>query len=1036
MNAVTDHYRLFFKESPLPMFVYDVGTLKFLEVNDAALYHYGYSLEEFLQMTILDIRPAEDIPLILEHLKKIYRQIEKSGCWRHLKKDGSIIWVEITAHETIFEGRQARFVLVKDITEQRLMQEAFRLAEEKYRKLVELSLVGIYIIQDGKFLYVNPHLAEITGYSQEEIINTKTIADLVYEDDRELVFQNIQKRFSGEADKIRYSFRGKRKDGNIVFVEVHSTITEFNGKPAIIGTLLDITERKNAEEALRYHYEIGKLIVKISTNFVDLSADEIDIGIERALKEVGEFIDVDRSYVFLFSENMRRMDNTHEWCARGIESEIESLKNVPTAQMPWWIEQITRYNVINIPNVNELPEEAINEKKIFLSQDIKSLICVPLIHGKNLLGFLGFDSVQKKRIWGEEAATSLLMLGEIIANALRRKVVEKQLEKLSSAVKQTGDSVVITDKEGIVEFVNPSFIQLTGYSSEEVIGKKLNVLKSGKHNSKFYKKLWDTICSGKSFQTEIVNRKKDGMLYQQDCTITPIKDGKGEITHFISTARDITERIRIEETRKRLTAILEATTDFVSSADLNHNILFINRAGRKLVGIGEFEAVTNLKIADFHPTWASDIILKVGVPTTLCEGTWHGETALLTRDGNEIPVSQVIIAHKDSSGNVEYISTIVRDITEIKKAEEALRLSEEQYRLLVENQSDLLVKMDLDGRFLFVSQTYCDLFGKTKEELLGSIFMPLVHEEDRNHTAEKMKNLFKPPYTCYVEQRAITKYGWHWLAWSDKAELDENGKVVAIIGSGRDISDSKKAEQEILLANIKLEHLLKEATKRKTELEKLSNDLVFVEERERKKFSRELHDSLGQALTALKINLDLSDTTMQEDILKSKEYIEECRNLVDEAVREVKQISYDLRPSVLDDFGLNAALRLQTSQFQKRVGISTILNLEVEDRRYDPTIETVIYRIVQEILTNIVKHSQANQVSIQLFKRDNVLVLTVSDNGIGFDMDKLTKREEQEAHFGLRNIQERVEFLGGKLYIDSTMGKGTEISVEIVLKEK
>lgn len=1034
MATSPDPYKLFFKESPLPMFVYDVETFKFLEVNDAALLHYGYSLEEFLKMTILDIRPAEDIPLILEYLKNKYKEIEKSGSWRHLKKDGSIIYVEITTHETNFAGRPARFVLANDITEQKFIHEAYRASEKQFRTLVELSLVGIYIIQDGKFLYVNPKFAELAGYTQQEIISSKTISDLVYEEDRELVFKEIQKKINGETDNVRYSFRGKRKDGNIAFVEVHSTLTEYNGKPAIIGTLLDITERKNAEESLLYHYEIEKLFVNISTSFVELSADEIDLGIERALKEVGEFIDVDRSYVFLFSENMTKMDNTHEWCARGIESEIESLKNVPTTDMPWWIEQVERYSVINIPDVNELPEEAKKEKNIFLSQDIKSLICVPLIHGKKLLGFLGFDSVREKRIWDDKAATSLLMLGEIIAHALQRKVVEKQLEKLSSAVKQTGDSVVITNREGIVEFVNPSFIQLTGYSSEEIIGKKLNILKSGKHNSKFYKKLWDTIHSGKTFQADIVNRKKDGTLYQQNSIITPIKNRKGEITHFISTARDITERIRIEETRKRLTAILEATSDFVSSADLNNNILFINRAGRKLVGIGEFENVTNLKITDLHPKWAGDIILKVGVPTTLRNGTWLGETALLHRSGNEIPVSQVIIAHKDTSGKVEYISTIIRDITEIKKAEEALRLSEEQYRMLVENQSDLIVKVDLDGRMLFVSQTYCDLFGKTKEELLGKTFMPLVHEDDREQTTEKMKALFKPPYTCYIEQRAITKYGWRWLAWSDKAELDENGKVVAIIGSGRDITAQKKAEQEIVNANIKLEELLKETTKRKTELEKLSNDLVAVEERERKKFSRELHDSLGQILTTLKINLDLTSKTLTEDILKSHDYIQECRNLVDEAVREVKQISYDLRPSVLDDFGLNAALRLQTSQFQKRVGIPTTLNLEVEDQRFHPTIETVIYRIVQEILTNIVKHSQATQVNIQLFKRDNILVLTVSDNGIGFDTDKLNILEEHEAHFGLRNIQERVEFLGGKLYIDSAMGKGTEISVEIILK--
>lgn len=1034
MVVSTDPYKLFFKESPLPMFVYDVETLKFLEVNDAAVLHYGYSTEEFLQMTILDIRPAEDILQFMEHIKRIHQQIEKAGCWRHCKKDGSVIFVEITTHETNYDGRPARYVLANDITEQKLIHDAYRASEKQFRTLVEFSLVGIYIIQDGKFLYVNPEFARIAGYPQQEIISSKTIADLVYEEDRGLVFDVIQKKINGQTNNQRYSFRGRRKDGSIAFIEVHSTVTEFNGKPAILGTLLDITERKNAEESLRYHYEIGKLFVKISTSFVELPADGIDLGIERALKEVGEYIDVDRSYVFLFSNDQKTMDNTQEWCARGIESQIETLINIPTAKMPWWVEQIERYNVVNIPDVSYLPEEAKSEKEIFLSQDIKSLLCVPIIHGKNLLGFLGFDSVREKRIWDEEAATSLLMLGEIIANALQRKVVEKQLEKLSSAVKQTGDSIVITDKEGIVEFVNPSFLQLTGYSSEEVIGKTLSILKSGQHNSKFYKKLWVTILSGKSFQTEFINRKKDGATILQDCIITPIKDSKGEITHFISTARDITERKRIEEIRKRLSAILEATSDFVSSSDIEHNILFINRAGKKLVGIDDDADVAKLKISDFHPVWAYDIVKNIGIPTTLKNGIWSGETALLTRNGDEIPVSQVIIAHKDSSGKVEYISTIIRDITEIKKAQEALRISEEQYRMLVENQSDLIVKVDLDGRFLFVSQTYCDLFGKTKEELLGNVFMPFVHEEDRKHTAEEMKNLFKPPYSCYIEQRAITKSGWRWLAWSDSAELDENGKVVAIIGSGRDISAQKKAEQEIVNANLKLEELLKETTKRKTELEKLSNDLVVVEERERKKFSRDLHDSLGQILTTLKINLDLSNASIQEDIQKSKAYIEESRNLVEEAVREVKQISYDLRPSVLDDFGLNAALRLQTSQFQKRVGIPTTLNLDLEDRRYDPSIETVLYRIVQEILTNIAKHSQATQVSIQLFKRNNILALTVSDNGIGFDMEKLSKREEQEAHFGLRNIQERVEFFGGKLYIDSAMGKGTEISVEIVLR--
>lgn len=127
---------------------------------------------------------------------------------------------------------------------------------------------------------------------------------------------------------------------------------------------------------------------------------------------------------------------------------------------------------------------------------------------------------------------------------------------------------------------------------------------------------------------------------------------------------------------------------------------------------------------------------------------------------------------------------------------EELRKSEENYRLLVENQTDLVVKVDMEGRFLFVSPSYCLMFGKTREELIGQQFMPLVHEEDRAATAESMKAIFTPPYTAYMEQRALTRDGWRWLAWSDKAILNEQGQIIAIVGAGRDVTERKQAEEE------------------------------------------------------------------------------------------------------------------------------------------------------------------------------------------------------------------------------------------------
>ncbi len=154
----------------------------------------------------------------------------------------------------------------------------------------------------------------------------------------------------------------------------------------------------------------------------------------------------------------------------------------------------------------------------------------------------------------------------------------------------------------------------------------------------------------------------------------------------------------------------------------------------------------------------------------------------------------------------ESVNKMLKDRIE---AEKALKEREEGYRLLVENQTDLIVKVDVKGRFLFVSPSYCKKFGKTEKELLGKNFMPLVHEDYRNSTAKAMQSLFRPPYVAYVEQKAKTVEGWRWLAWVDTAILNDDNEVIAIIGVGRDITMQKKAEEALLLDEARLEALLK-----------------------------------------------------------------------------------------------------------------------------------------------------------------------------------------------------------------------------------
>lgn len=179
--------------------------------------------------------------------------------------------------------------------------------------------------------------------------------------------------------------------------EIHSSNTIFEDQNVELVIIRDITDVKQMEAALQYRVELERLVTGISTHFINLAPDEVDSGINRVLQEIGEFVNVARSYVFLFYDNGMKMDNTHEWCAEGIEPQIDNLQGLPAETLPWWMERLNRFENIHIPSVADLPPKANAEKEILQAQGIKSLIVVPIIYGRSLFGFLGFDSVQGKK---------------------------------------------------------------------------------------------------------------------------------------------------------------------------------------------------------------------------------------------------------------------------------------------------------------------------------------------------------------------------------------------------------------------------------------------------------------------------------------------------------------------------------------------------------------------------------------------------------------------------------------------------------------
>lgn len=264
------------------------------------------------------------------------------------------------------------------------------------------------------------------------------------------------------------------------------------------------------------------------------------------------------------------------------------------------------------------------------------------------------------------------------------------------------------------------------------------------------------------------------------------------------TLRYFRRKTRLEtlkESERRYRVLIEGAP-FGVALLADGRILFANGAFLRLFGLSEPEEIFGRslleRVSPASRKEAEACLLRERRALLPESG---GEWRCLKADGGEFLLRVWMAEAEGPEGRRRIL--FAEDVTAQREAERSLEESREAYRLLVENQTDLVVKVDTEGRFLFVSPSYCRLIGKTEEELLGKTFMPLVHEEDLRRTLEAMRDLYRPPYTCYVEQRARTLHGWRWLAWSDKAVLTEDGKVAAIVGVGRDITDRKEAEERL-----------------------------------------------------------------------------------------------------------------------------------------------------------------------------------------------------------------------------------------------
>ena len=241
-------YRTLFEGNPLPMWVYDFETLRFINVNEAAVRHYGFSKDEFLKLTIADIRPPEDIPVMMNTLATLHDR-DRNRIFRHRKKDGSVFDAEITSFEFVSGGRRARLVIAVDVTERRIAEERLRENEERYRLLFERNLAGVFRSTiDGRILEVNEALAHIFGYEREEILSQTSYSLYFGREER----QRLMARLREQKTLSNIEMRMRRKDGSPVWVLENMNLLGLGEDGIIEGTIIDITARKAAQEQVEY----------------------------------------------------------------------------------------------------------------------------------------------------------------------------------------------------------------------------------------------------------------------------------------------------------------------------------------------------------------------------------------------------------------------------------------------------------------------------------------------------------------------------------------------------------------------------------------------------------------------------------------------------------------------------------------------------------------------------------------------------------------------------------------------------------------
>jgi PAS domain S-box-containing protein len=952
-------------------------------------------------------------PEIAAEYRRNDRSVLRDGCelqftenWEY---NGEQRYLLVTKFPMLGDNAEESFVggTSVDITEQKRAIEALGAAEKRYRDIFENAGEGIFqSTPDGRYIVANPALARMYGYeSPEELIRScEDIWRQIYVDPlRRDEFKTVMT----EHGFVRgFEFEGFRKNGTAFWISINArAVSDQHGSILYYeGTGQDITERKRAEicsaafanlarklSGCRTTLEAAAIIAETAQNLFGWDACNLDL--------------YDSKHDLIFP--LLNIDTI-----KGKKSDVTPLISAakPTTRARRVIDSGPQLILREAPITLDHDSIAFGDK----NHPSASIMSVPIYQGKEIVGILSIQSYTM-HAFDEAALEAFSALADHCGEAINRIRIEESLRESEERFRQLAENLEdilwISDRDIThTLYINPSYEKIFGRSVTDVY-RRLEAFVDAVHadDREAVIKMLEQQRAGDYAPFEYRIIRPDGLIRWIHRRSFPIRRNDGELYRVAGIAQDITERkqaeIALRESEGRYRDLVETSHELICTHDLDGTILSANRAAIEVLGYTKADLTGGMNIRDILAPPVRDQFAEY-MGRILKKGATSGLMLVETRSGNR-RVFEYYNSLRTEGVEAPIVRGIARDVTEHRQADKALRESEERYRELFENSKDAIYVHNLGGIYASVNRAAEELSGYSRAEIIGSPFWKFVAPEyvkqAREYLCKKLEDVGETTY----ETEIITKSGQRVPVEVSSRFIYEAGLAVAVQGTARDITERKQTQ----LA-----------------MQTYSRRLIQAQEAERQKIARELHDEIGQILTAVKINLHKIQRSF--DTTEWSPRIEESVDVVDEALSRVRELSLSLRPALLDDLGLVAALRWYIERFALRTGIKTDLTGRLDQGRLSRELEIACFRITQEALTNVARHARATRAIVELEQAPDALRLTITDDGTGFDVNSF---DRQSSAIGLLGMTERALAIKGAVTIDSKLGKGTKVLVSFRL---